>query len=97
MPQKATISGGAFQDSLGNSLALGSVQVYLQQDVLVGIVQLCAGIKNTINLDSSGDVTGSPTLWGPVTYLMTAYTAKGERAWSGPVSVPDAPTFSLTP
>lgn len=97
MPQKAIISGGAFQDPEGNPIALGTVQVALQQDVLVGTVQLCAGIKNTLNLNSSGSVTGSPTLWGPVTYLMTAYTRAGLKAWRGSVFVPDASTFSLTP
>lgn len=99
MPQKCIISGGGFQDSLGNPLALGSVSVYLQQDVNIG-VQVCAGIKTTLNLDTDGNVTGSPTLWGPVTYLMTPFSAQGERAIGYPalsITIPDAPTFSLTP
>jgi hypothetical protein len=96
MAQKATISGGSFQDCLGNPLALGSVQVALQQDVNVG-VQLCAGIKDTLDLDASGNVTDSPTLWGQVTYLMTAFSAEGQKVWRGTITVPDVPTFSLTP
>ena len=47
MGQKCTLSGGSFQDALGNPLALGTVIVYLQQDVNVG-VQVCAGIKDYI-------------------------------------------------
>ena len=99
MPQKCIISGGSFQDSQSNPLALGSVIVYLQQGILVGTVQVCAGIKGTLQLDSNGNVAGSPTLWGPVTYLMRPMTAAGLRATTQPLSiaVPDAPTFSLTP
>jgi hypothetical protein len=96
MSQEAVISGGSFQDSLGNPLALGTVIVELSQDVNIG-VQLCAGLQSTLNLDASGSVTGGPTLWGPVTYHMSAYSAKGQKVWRGVVVVPDAPTFSLTP
>lgn len=96
MSQKATISGGSFQDALGNPLSLGYVVVALQQDINIG-AQLCAGIKDTLNLDSSGNVANSPTLWGPVTYLMTAYSAQGQKAWRGSVTVPNSSTFSLTP
>ena len=98
MSQKCTISGGGFQDCLGNALALGSVVVYLQQDVNVG-VQICAGIKATLALDINGNVTGSPTLWGPVTYLMIPYSASGERAVRLPLSImiPNQASFSLTP
>jgi hypothetical protein len=97
MAQKCTLSGGAWQDAEGNPLALGSVQVYLQQDVLVGSVQLCAGIKDSLSLDSSGNVIGNPTLWGPVIYQAVAYSVKGEKAWKGTISVPNAASFSLTP
>ena len=97
MAQKCIISGGAWQDAEGNALARGTVQVYLQQDVEVGSVQLCAGIKDSLSLDSSGNVTGSPTLWGPVVYQAVAYSAKGEKAWKGTISVPNATSFSLIP
>ena len=98
MGQKCTLSGGSFQDALGNPLALGTVIVYLQQDVNVG-VQICAGIKTTLNLDADGNVTGSPTLWGPVTYLMIPYSANGQRAVRLPLSItiPNLASFSLTP
>jgi hypothetical protein len=99
MPQKVPISGGGFQDPGGNPLALGEIVVALQRDVQVGNVQLSAGIKTKLTLDSNGNVTGSPTLWGPVTYLMTSYSANGERACRLPLSItiPDAASFSLTP
>lgn len=97
MAQKCTLSGGGWQDAEGNSLALGTVQVYLQQDIKVGSVQLCAGLKDSLSLDSSGNVTGGPTLWGPMTYQAVVYSAKGEKAWKGTISVPNAASFSLTP
>ena len=98
MGQKCTLSGGAFQDALGNPLALGTVIVYLQQDINVG-VQICAGIKATLNLDADGNVTGNPTLWGPVTYLMTPYSANGQKVVRLPLSItiPNQGSFSLTP
>jgi hypothetical protein len=97
--QKVTISGGAFQAPNGTPLAFGTVQVSLQQDVSVGGVQLCAGIKGTLPLDANGNVTGSPTLWGPVQYLMVPYSAQGERAIGYPalsVAIPNAASYSLT-
>ena len=96
MGQKCTLSGGSFQDALGNPLALGTVIVYLQQDVNVG-VQVCAGIKATLALDINGNVTGSPTLWGAVTYMFTAYSAEGQRVWRGTITIPNQASFSLTP
>jgi hypothetical protein len=98
MAQRCSVGGGGFQSPSGGPLALGSVVVYLQQDVNVG-VQICAGIKATLQLDANGDVTGSPTLWGPVTYLMIPYSASGERAVRLPLSItiPNQASFSLTP
>ena len=97
MAQKCIISGGGWQDAEGSPLALGTVQVYLQQDIEISGVQLCAGLKDSLSLDSSGNVTGGPTLWGPVVYQAVAYSAKGEKAWKGTISVPNVASFSLTP
>ena len=97
--QKVTISGGAFQTPAGVPLALGTVQVSLQQDVAIGGVQLAAGIKCTLQLDANGNVAGSPTLWGPVSYQMVPFSAQGERAIGYPaltVAIPNASTYSLT-
>jgi hypothetical protein len=99
MAQKCVISGGAFQAPNGTPLALGTVQVSLQQDVQVGNVQLCAGVKDTLQLDANGNVTGSPTLWGLVTYQMVPFSAQGERAIGYPaltVAIPNAASYSLT-
>jgi hypothetical protein len=98
MAQRCSLSGGGFQSPNGGPLALGSVIVYLQQDVNVG-VNLCAGIKATLQLDANGNVTGSPTLWGEVTYLMVPYTMNGQRAVRLPLSItiPNQASFSLTP
>lgn len=99
LAQKVVISGGAFQAPNGTPLASGTVQVSLQQDVSVGGVQLCAGIKDTLRLDANGNVSGSPTLWGPVTYQMVPFSAQGERAIGYPaltVAIPNAASYSLT-
>jgi hypothetical protein len=99
LAQKVVISGGNFQSPNGTPLALGTVQVSLQQDVAIGGVQLCAGIKDTLQLDANGNVTGNPTLWGPISYQMVPFSAKGERAIGYPaltVAIPNAPTYSLT-
>jgi hypothetical protein len=99
MAQKCIISGGAFQTPNGTPLAFGSVQVSLQQDVQVGSIQLCAGIKDTLQLDANGNVSGSPTLWGAVTYQMVPYSARGERVIGYPaltVAIPNAASYSLT-
>lgn len=97
--QKVVISGGAFQTPNGTPLALGTVQVSLQQDIAIGGVQLCAGIKDTLQLDANGNVTGNPTLCGPVQYQMVPFSAQGERAIGYPaltVVIPNASTYSLT-
>jgi hypothetical protein len=99
MAQQCSLSGGGFQAPNGTPLALGTVQVSLQQDVAVGGVQLCAGIKDTLQLDANGNVIGSPTLWGPVTYQMVPFSAQGERAIGYPaltVAIPNAASYSLT-
>ena len=100
MAQRCIITGGSFQAPNGTSLAFGTIQVSLQQDISVGGVQLCAGIKDTLQLDANGNVTGSPTLWGPVAYQMVPYSAQGERAIGYPaltVTIPNAASYSLTP
>jgi hypothetical protein len=99
MAQQCSLSGGGFQTPNGTPLALGTVQVSLQQDIAIGGVQLAAGIKCTLQLDANGNVTGNPTLWGPVQYQMVPFSAPGERAIGYPaltVVIPNASTYSLT-
>jgi hypothetical protein len=97
MPQLVTISGGGFQDSGANPLANGTVTVDLQVDIVLSLSQICAGRQVTLTLDTNGNVTGSPTLWGPATYFLTAYSAVGQPSGNFTISVPDASSFSLTP
>ena len=99
MSQKVVLSGGAFQAPNGTPLALGTVQVSLQQDVVIDGMQVAAGIKCTLQLDANGNVTGSPTLWGPLSYQMVPFSAHGERAIGYPaltVAIPNAASYSLT-
>jgi hypothetical protein len=95
--QLVTISGGGFQDCKGNPLALGSLQLRLEVDIVLLSKQICAGKTITLELDSSGDVSGSPTVWGPATYQTTAYSADGQPSWSGTLTIPNSSSFSLTP
>jgi hypothetical protein len=88
---KVQLTGGAFQDSEGNVLALGYLKMKLSQDALIsGVGQICSGIEITINLDSSGDVVASPaqSVWGndqmtPANsyYRVFGYKANGQLAW----------------
>lgn len=99
MAQQCIVTGGAFQAPNGMPLAFGTVQVSLQQDVAIDGIQLCAGIKCTLQLDANGNVAGSPTLWGPLSYQMVPFSARGERAIGYPtltVAIPNAASYSLT-
>jgi hypothetical protein len=91
MPTKVQLTGGSFQDSEGNLLALGYLKMKLNQDEsITGVGQVCSGIEITINLDASGVVVASPaqSVWGndqmsPINsyYRVTGFTAKGQPAW----------------
>ena len=93
MASMVTLTGGAFQDSQGNVLANGYLKMKLSQDGSVsGSGQIASGIELTINLDASGNVTGSPSVWGndviatsqgvnTTFYRVTGYTSKGQLAW----------------
>jgi hypothetical protein len=91
MATKCILSGGGFQDSEGNPLALGYLQFDLSQDCSVsGVGNIASGITIKITLDSNGNVAGSPgqAIWGndvlqpqPNFYRVTGYTAAGQPAW----------------
>lgn len=99
MPQLCAVHGGGFQDASGAPLSKGSITARLVQDVKANLSQLVAGRLVTIPLDATGNVpqSPSPSLWGPETYQVIAYTSQGLPAWSGQIAVPDAASFSLTP
>jgi hypothetical protein len=89
MAQRQIING-AWQDCLGNPLALGYLTFRLNTDGQSG-VQVSAGRLVTVPLDSSGNIAGTVLLWpndqlAPAgsTYSVIAYTAKGQPAWRNP-------------
>lgn len=83
----ATITGGGFQNSLGNPLADGYLIFQLSQDARVATnQQVVAGYKVTIPLDSSGN--GSGSIWANdvlspagTFYNVSAYSAEGQLVW----------------
>lgn len=88
---KVQLTGGQFQDSEGNKLALGYLLMKLNQDAnITGVGNIASGIEVKISLDSNGSVITSPaqTVWGndqmlPVNayYRVTGYTEAGQPAW----------------
>ena len=88
---KVQLTGGSFQDSEGNLLALGTLKMELNQDENVtGVGQICSGIDIIIKLDANGAVVASPaqSVWGndqmlPINsfYRVSGYTAAGQLAW----------------
>lgn len=91
MSTKNQITGGGFQDALGNVLAGGYLMFELSQDAQVnGTTQIAAGYTVRINLDSSGNVATSSTqsIWpndvlspNGTFYLVSAYSAIGQLVW----------------
>ena len=88
---KVQLTGGGFQDSEGNLLVDGYLEMKLSQDGrIVGVGNIAAGITIRIQLDSNGDVVASPaqSVWGndqmlPINsyYRVTGFTAEGQPAW----------------
>ena len=88
---KVQLTGGAFQDSEGNKLALGYLEMYLSADEnITGVGNIVSGRAIKILLDVNGDVQTSPaqSIWGndqmlPTNsyYRVTGYTAAGQPAW----------------
>ena len=85
---KLELTGGGFQDSEGNVLALGYLVFKLSQDSEVNGSQICSGVEITINLDVVGNAATGQYIWGndalsPVNsyYTVTGYTAEGQPAW----------------
>jgi hypothetical protein len=91
---KRQISGGNFQSSDGNPLVAGYLTFRLLTDGYAGTIQVSAGIKVTVPLDSTGNVVGTPALWPnasltPVSvYQVDAFTVSGEKVWSNQMTIP---------
>jgi hypothetical protein len=85
------ISGGAFQDSVGNVLANGYLVFRLNQDATVTTnPQICSDYEVTVPLDENGNVVLSPaySFWpndqltpSNTFYTVTAYSASGQLVW----------------
>lgn len=91
---KTQLTGGNFQDAMGNLLANGYLTMKLSQDSQVNDSQVCSGVEIKIVLDGNGDVAAYPTIpadqfvWAndvlsPVNsfYTVTGYTAEGQPAF----------------
>lgn len=91
MATKNQLTGGAFQDCLGNVLANGYLTLELSQDAQVNTsTQIAAGYKVTIQLDVNGSVKTTPvqSAWpndvlSPAStfYIVSAFTQNGQLAW----------------
>src|ERR1700688_4556187 len=86
---KTTLTGGHFQDSLGNPLANGYLRLFLSQDeVVTGVGFVCSGVFIQIQLDANGSVVAGQTVWSndvmlPVNsyYRVFGYAANGQLAF----------------
>lgn len=94
---KTQLTGGSFQDSLGNPLVNGTLKLHLSQDCSVaGVGFICSGIDITIQLDSAGNVASSTStppaanqfVWSNLVmspqnnfYRVTGFTALGQTAF----------------
>lgn len=88
MPTKISLTGtGNFQDPAGNPIAFGTLTAQLQEDIVIGVNQICAGITVTLQLDANGNIAAG-SLW-PAVYLFTVYTAQGQRVWENQINVND--------
>lgn len=84
-----------FQDPSGAPLAGGKVVLRLSTDLSQGIAtnpQVSAGITVNGTLDGNGSVTlslwpTSPMLPTGAVYFVRAYSAKGQLAWMGEITV----------
>lgn len=86
----STLTGGGFQDILGNPIANGILVMELSSsatDILTGAILICAGRKVSYPLDQHGNIAGTPQIWTnnlvtPTTYYMArVYTQAGQLAW----------------
>lgn len=88
MAAKIELTGGNFQDSEGNPLALGYFTMQLNQDGSVNDSQVCSGLIITITLDGSGNCNTGQYVWGndamsPANsyYKITVHAADGQIVW----------------
>lgn len=103
---RVTLTGGAFQDALGNPLNGGSVTFKLSTDTLSQTSQVIAGRLVTAVLDSNGNISGTVVLWSNdvasgvqpagTVYRIKVYSSEGQQAWETEATIPStAATFDL--
>lgn len=95
MASKVQLTGGLFQDAIGNPLANGYLIFELSQDAQVNsTTQIAAGseIKITLNNSGSVDTTTAQDIWpndvlspASLFYTVSGYTEDGQLVW-GPNS-----------
>ncbi len=86
---KNFITGGSFQDALGNPIAFGTLLLQLPQDAASSLPSLvAAGIQLQIPLDASGNVTGNFSVWptdqlspNTLTYTAWVLTNSNTQVW----------------
>jgi hypothetical protein len=97
---------GTWQLANGSPLALGYLKVRLSTDAAVlgvGGDQITAGKIVTVNLDSSGTISGTILFWPNdqltptnTVYIIQAFSASGQKCWQSEVMIPSgAGSFSL--
>ncbi len=95
------ITGGAFQDALGNRLAYGKLVMELSAESAYSGAQILSGLVLTIPLDANGNVAGAPLVYpndlitpANTTYKVSVFAADGTPVWQKPhyQTVPSTPT-----
>lgn len=85
------LTGGGFQDALGNALANGYLEMELSQDAVTSdSTQVASGYTIRINLDTDGNIITSPSqsVWpndvlAPTGtfYNVSAFSSEGQLVW----------------
>ena len=89
-PSKVKLTGGAFQDSEGNLLAQGYLELKLSQDESIsGVGQIASGIEIKILLDANASVLGTSSF----TLTAVATSVSGSAVYTGTVSGGDSNAF----
>lgn len=89
MATKNTLSGGGFQDSLGNPVSNGYMLFVLSQDAQVNsTTQIAAGYTVKINLDSNGNIITGQSIWpndvltpNGTFYNVSVFSNVGQLVW----------------
>lgn len=94
MSTRVQITGGPFQDALGNPLANGYLVFQLQHDAsVVGTGQIVGALAVQVPLDASGNIQTSPVvnIWpndvlspSGGNYIVWAYDSNNRLVWDNP-------------